>query len=307
MAYEPNPYNVLQPTESVFAGTAAAEFRALKVALQAISTGSLYLGDWAAFTAGAGPHPAARGDQFTHLGKLWMLKVASADVELIPPSDLDTVNWFKLYEVSATGFVESTGTNGSARMPNGTTAQRDVAPAIGFTRWNTTLGCNETWNGTHWVPEGWQNFAPVSLTGLASHIFSAIPPWVNEININYTNVSAGGSGINTGLRLGTAGGILATGYNSASVYNNLVGASVGAGATTGVFPRGADVVQLSGVLKIQRHDTGNIWHIVGDHVDRQVGHVRTCAVIDLAAPLTQVELLCVANFDGGSASISWRK
>lgn len=48
-----------------------------------------------------------------------------------------------------------TSTTGSVVGTAGTTAQRDGAPVIGYTRFNTTLGVSETWNGTVWVPMGY--------------------------------------------------------------------------------------------------------------------------------------------------------
>jgi len=50
--------------------------------------------------------------------------------------------------------VEQTATTGSAALPAGTTAQRDGSPAVGYTRFNTSLNKNETWSGTGWVAGG---------------------------------------------------------------------------------------------------------------------------------------------------------
>lgn len=49
---------------------------------------------------------------------------------------------------------ERTAATGSLIGPAGTTAQRDVAPAVGYTRFNTTLNSPEVWNGTEWAPMG---------------------------------------------------------------------------------------------------------------------------------------------------------
>ena len=53
-----------------------------------------------------------------------------------------------------TGVVEETGSTGSAQVPNGTTAQRDAAPATGYFRFNTTLGKFEGFNGSVWGSVG---------------------------------------------------------------------------------------------------------------------------------------------------------
>jgi len=44
-----------------------------------------------------------------------------------------------------------TSDTGAAKLPNGTTAQRDVSPAVGYFRFNTTLGQWEYYTGSAWV------------------------------------------------------------------------------------------------------------------------------------------------------------
>jgi hypothetical protein len=50
--------------------------------------------------------------------------------------------------------VQRTSATGAAVTPAGTTAQRDVAPAFGYQRANSTTGQMEWWNGTSWAPMG---------------------------------------------------------------------------------------------------------------------------------------------------------
>ena len=50
--------------------------------------------------------------------------------------------------------VLKTSSTGSAKIPAGTTAQRDISPVYGAQRANTTLNQQEWWNGTAWVPMG---------------------------------------------------------------------------------------------------------------------------------------------------------
>ena len=49
--------------------------------------------------------------------------------------------------------VEKTSGTGSARLPSGTTAERDGTPQKGWTRYNSTLDILEYWNGTIWVAD----------------------------------------------------------------------------------------------------------------------------------------------------------
>jgi len=64
---------------------------------------------------------------------------------------------------------------GSVTLPTGTTAQRPAVPTVGMMRFNTTIGRNETYTGTAWVPSGtviqqvignipFSNFTPVAGT-----------------------------------------------------------------------------------------------------------------------------------------------
>jgi hypothetical protein len=62
----------------------------------------------------------------------------------------DATNWLSVY----VGFVEQTSFTGSADIPTGTTAQRDVSPQAGFFRFNTTLGKFEGYTGSSWGSVG---------------------------------------------------------------------------------------------------------------------------------------------------------
>lgn len=51
-------------------------------------------------------------------------------------------------------LVQQTNETGSAKLPAGTTAQRDGAPSAGWTRFNTDTGKAEVYNGTAWTQVG---------------------------------------------------------------------------------------------------------------------------------------------------------
>ena len=71
-------------------------------------------------------------------------------------------NRVKVYSGSAWGFVsvdpalvvEKTGETGSAKLPAGTTGERDGSPAAGFLRFNSTLAKPEIYNGSAWGSVG---------------------------------------------------------------------------------------------------------------------------------------------------------
>ena len=49
------------------------------------------------------------------------------------------------------------GANASAKIPSGTTAQRDGSPSAGFFRWNTTTAQAEIYTGSAWSLVGGGN------------------------------------------------------------------------------------------------------------------------------------------------------
>jgi hypothetical protein len=49
------------------------------------------------------------------------------------------------------------GNTASAKIPSGTTAQRDGSPSAGFFRWNTTTTAAEIYDGSDWALVGGGN------------------------------------------------------------------------------------------------------------------------------------------------------
>ena len=59
--------------------------------------------------------------------------------------------------VESAGAVMESGANASAKIPAGTTAQRDASPSAGFLRWNTTVPQAEIYTGGEWSLVGGGN------------------------------------------------------------------------------------------------------------------------------------------------------
>ena len=59
--------------------------------------------------------------------------------------------------VESAGAVMESGANASAKIPAGTTAQRDASPSAGFLRWNTTIPQAEIYTGSEWSLVGGGN------------------------------------------------------------------------------------------------------------------------------------------------------
>ena len=62
--------------------------------------------------------------------------------------------WYFLDNSSSAPYVLQTSPTGAARMPAGTTAQRDPSPQFGDQRANSDSTAMEWWNGTTWAPMG---------------------------------------------------------------------------------------------------------------------------------------------------------
>jgi hypothetical protein len=73
--------------------------------------------------------------------------------------------WETVASSGSNGFVEQTSATGSALMPTGNSLQRDTAPAVGYTRFNTTNVNLEVWDGTYWTPA-----SPVATAGLGLNL-----------------------------------------------------------------------------------------------------------------------------------------
>lgn len=67
---------------------------------------------------------------------------------------LELVDITGLGSVTLQDIVSKTSDTGSAILPPGTTAERDVAPVNGYLRFNTTLGKGEMYDGAIWAGLG---------------------------------------------------------------------------------------------------------------------------------------------------------
>jgi hypothetical protein len=95
--------------------------------------------------------------------------------------------------VEAAGAVMESGATASAKIPSGTTAQRDGSPSAGYFRWNTTTGGAEIYDGSAWGLVGGGN-----TTGKAmwEHSYTVAEDY--EITSGNNAVTTGPITINTG-------------------------------------------------------------------------------------------------------------
>ena len=65
---------------------------------------------------------------------------------------VDTASNFVMSVPAAAGvLINADSATGAAQLPVGTTAQRPASPVTGQTRFNTTLGIAESYNGAVWI------------------------------------------------------------------------------------------------------------------------------------------------------------
>lgn len=82
-------------------------------------------------------------------------------------------------------LIERSSATGSAKLPTGTTAQRDGTPAAGWTRYNTTTGTLEVYTGTSWV-----NVILSGAAGTSGMIFLDSQDLSNDPTANFTGFDA---------------------------------------------------------------------------------------------------------------------
>lgn len=179
------------------------------------------------------------------------------------------------------------GTNGET-FPSWTTAARPTSPATGQTGFNTTLGILETYNGTTWLSssipapatagnvvftaDGTTWSSTPKLTSGTSVVpsgtdipFTGIPSWVKRIT-----VAAQGLNSTASVQIGTAGGLVTSGYSSywGAILGNT--STVAGGSATSSFVTGSNATQ-GGVFTIINAG-GNTWQgtFIGRASDRIV-------------------------------------
>jgi hypothetical protein len=146
---------------------------------------------------------------------------------------------------------------GHLTIPYGTTAQRPTVPTTGMIRFNTSLKCNEYYNGTDWID---------LLTGNASGAYgflssdTFIVPYVGTYSIHAVGGGAGASASWHGNFYGSGGGsgyysttnltlqpgeVLTISIGSAGAGSAWNG-SGGPGGTTTVIRNGSTILSASG-------------------------------------------------------------
>ena len=198
--------------------------------------------------------------------------------------------------VAASGIVFSDATTQ-------TTASKVSAPsAVGQIPFSTD---GSTYTSTQKIVQG----TSVSLSTNTIVDFTGIPSWVKRVSVMFYNVSINGTSRPT-VRLGTAGGIVSTGYS---------GAQEGASASGPAFTNlsgGFDLIDsgsavnganFTGILTIDKLGTGNEWV-----ANWTAGMINAAAMqwmggcVSIGGALTTVRLTTqggTVQFTGGTVNI----
>lgn len=201
--------------------------------------------------------------------------------------------------------VGITSATGSAKLPSGTTAQRDGSPAAGYTRFNSTLGCNETWNGVEWVQAKRQASAVVATTTGTSHEISGIPAYATEVKLHCLQVSVNGTATWT-IHAGTSAGLAVSGWTLANSIDTSGGTLTT--STVGVPVRVVSAINtFSGVIIFSKQPGSNTWLINGPLVRINGEDIRLSGAITLPDVLDRVGIMRggADTFDLGSIWATW--
>jgi hypothetical protein len=158
------------------------------------------------------------GDDYTATNgtSITLISAAALNDELVVDAfgSFLVANTYTIAQTDA-GFVAKTSATGAANLPSGTTAQRPGSPTTGQTRFNTSLGSTEIYNGSNWqtlVGSG------TTTTYNVEHLIAA---------------GGGGGGRANGGGGGGGGGVLINtiSLTSGTAYTVTIGAG-GAGSTS---------------------------------------------------------------------------
>lgn len=138
---------------------------------------------------------------------------------------------------------------------------------------------------------------------------TGIPSWANRVSVLINGLSTNGTATYF-VRLGTSGGIEATGYVGKGVLIDNTGNS-GNSQTTGfvIGATGAAGVTQSGVMTLHRV-TGNTWVATGmyNREDSTTAIAATAGIKTLSGTLDRIRLVTANGtdvFDAGTVNISW--
>jgi hypothetical protein len=205
--------------------------------------------------------------------------------------------------------VARTSSVGSARMPNGTTAQRDAAPATGMTRVNNTLGLVEYYVGGQWRQDGIIRASSQDLNTTTGVDFTGIPVTQKRIEIIFEQVSLSGSdNIIVQITTNTTG-LVSSGYEGGSCVQTGGGNTVISNASGFVIQVASSSRVFSGSMSIVSNAETNM--VTSVHQGSYGGTIQINGSSLVATPsgehVTEIRVTRTGSntFDGGRVFIQW--
>jgi len=116
---------------------------------------------------------------------------------------------------------------GAFDLPSGTTAQRPASPNTGYTRYNTTIGSLETWNGSAWVTSGGLLMQAVQTTSFTAAAGNSYPVNTTSgaITVTLPASPTGGQQVNVFDYAGTAATNIITINQNGGKINGVAGSA----------------------------------------------------------------------------------
>jgi hypothetical protein len=141
--------------------------------------------------------------------------------------------------------------------------------------------------------------------------FTGIPSWVKRVTVMFNGVSTSGTS-NLRLRLGTSGGLQATGYAGSTSFAG------GGGAGGAFYSVGFDSLS-EGTVALERHGalvllniSGNTWTVCGSYGSTSATTTAViwtfCGSVTLSGTLDRIRLTTVNGtdtFDAGNVNIMY--
>jgi hypothetical protein len=198
--------------------------------------------------------------------------------------------------------LESPAVSGTTTLTLPTTTDTLVGKTTTDTLTNKTLtspAIDGTPTGVGVLTSG----TSVASTSGTSIDFTGIPSWVKRITVMFNGVSTNGTS-NFQIRLGSSGGVEATGYISSANYST----SSSAGASTGFFILYAiaSAANTSQGALILLNLSGNTWVGNGNFTDSEQRASNSAGAKTLSGTLDRIRITTVNGtdtFDAGSINI----
>jgi hypothetical protein len=197
-------------------------------------------------------------------------------------------------------MAQGASTSGILSGPYGGTGA-NITPTTAGNVLFTTNGT--TWSSTQKIVQG----ASVAPSGTAAASFTNLPSWVKRVTIQFSALTSATLNATMAVQLGTG----ATPTYTTSGYVGAIGLTFnGTASTTTAFSSGF-LFNTGFAANSPVHGTVTLTNLTGTNWVGTINFSRSGTsvtgagggVIDIGATLTAVQILCSANYNGGTVNI----